>query len=508
LYFAFSFRYMMIRFTQCLCCLLFAINSLYAQSPKREFRGAWIASVANIDWPSKPGLAAGDQQKEFTDRLDQLKSLGFNAVIVQVRPAADALYPSALEPWSHYLTGCNGCPPLPYYDPLEFMVNEAHKRNMEFHAWFNPFRALLDSKKNPNPASHVTHRHPGWIINYGGKAYIDPGIPEARAYVISVITDVVKRYDIDAVHLDDYFYPYRVAGASFGDGKSYNTYGRGTDKEDWRRGNVNDFIEKLNKGIKAVKPYMKLGISPFGIWRNKTKDVNGSDTRGGQTDYDDLYADVVLWMGKGWIDYVMPQLYWEHASHAAPFGVLLPWWYGHCFRRQVYYGLGLYRMADAKSGPWSKAGELLWQFRDIRSQCPNTGYAVFSASSFDKMSTAIQDSLRYGYAKYPALIPTMPWLDSIAPAPPTLTVALHGNAACLSWKVNNPHHEKLRYAVYRFVNREPVDLDRPDRILSVQQDTIYTDAAASRMNKPIYVVTALDRMWNESKPSNKVELKK
>ena len=492
-------------------CFIFSVLvtvSLWGQSPKREFRGAWIASVANIDWPSKPGLPVADQEREFVQRLDQLKALGFNAVIVQVRPAADALYASKIEPWSHYLVGPDGAPADPSYDPLVFMVEEAHKRNMEFHAWFNPFRALLDSRKNPNPAGHVTRTHPGWIINYGGKAYIDPGVPEARDYVIRVITDVVKRYDIDAVHLDDYFYPYRVAGEAFGDGKSYARYGNGGDREDWRRGNVNDFIYHLNLSIKSVKPYMKLGISPFGIWRNKTKDPNGSDTKGGQTDYDDLYADVMLWMEKGWIDYLLPQLYWEHASHAAPFGVLLPWWYGHCFKRQVYYGLGLYRMADARSGPWAKVDELLWQLRDIRGQCPNTGFAVFSASSFDKMGPAIQDSMKLGYDRYPALIPPMPWLDSVAPAAPALTVTSNKmGAAQLRWTIKNSQNERLKYVVYRFVNNEPVDLERSDRILTLTQATEFTDLHAGQVNKPVYIVTALDRMWNESKGSNKVALK-
>ncbi len=197
--------------------LLTCATVIHAQPSKREFRAAWIATVANIDWPSKPGLPSIEQQEQFVRRLDQLKQVGCNAVIVQIRPSSDALYASSIEPWCHYLTGRQGQPPFPYYDPLTFMIAEAHKRNMEFHAWFNPFRALVDSHKNPNPPKHVTYTHPEWIISYGGKSYIDPGYPEAREYVIKVITDVVKRYDIDAVHLDDYFYPYRIAGQQFGD---------------------------------------------------------------------------------------------------------------------------------------------------------------------------------------------------------------------------------------------------------------------------------------------------
>ncbi len=479
-------------------CFLFFASSI-AQSPKREFRGAWIATVANIDWPSKPGLPSVEQKQEFIKQLNRLKSVGCNAVIVQVRPACDAMYDSKKEPWSHYLTGRQGEPPFPYYDPLVFMIEEAHKRNMEFHAWFNPFRALMDSKKNPNPAEHVTRVHNDWIISYGGKSYIDPGIPEAREYVIGVIADVVKRYDVDAVHLDDYFYPYRVPGKEFADTKSYARYGKGTNKEDWRRDNVSRFISLLNTSIKHIKPYMKLGISPFGVWRNKSKDPEGSETRGGQTTYDDLYADVLMWLQKGWVDYMMPQLYWEHSHKAAAFEALQPWWYDHCYKRHVYYGLGLYRMTTAKSGPWTSTKELLWQLRDIRGKCPNSGYSFYSASCFDKIKAPIADSLQYGFAKYPALVPPMTWLDDEAPAAPVLSV----NDNTLEWRTKNRDKEPLRYVVYRFNSNETVDLERNDRIVSIQQETTFKDTE-NRKNVT-YVVTALDRLWNESEASNTVK---
>ena len=484
-----------------LCSFFFGII-VYAQSPKREFRGAWIATVSNIDWPTRPGLPTNEQQQEFIELLEQLKTMGCNAVIVQIRPVCDAFYNSKIEPWSRYLTGRQGEAPDPYYDPLAFMVEETHKRNMEFHAWFNPFRALMDSKQNPNPPNHVTRTHPEWIISYGGKSYIDPGIPEARDYVISVITDVVKRYDIDAVHLDDYFYPYRVPGKPFGDARTFAKYGQGADIDDWRRNNVSLFISALNTSIKHVKSYVKLGISPFGIWRNKSKDPEGSDTKGGQTTYDDLYADVLLWMQKGWIDYLMPQLYWEHNHKAAAFNVLMPWWYGHCFQRHVYYGLGLYRMTDAKKGPWTSVHELMWQLRDIRRQCPNSGYSFYSASCFDKIRAPIKDSIKQNYNKYPALVPPMPWLDSIPPAAPALKTEASARGTILKWQENNPKKEPLRYVVYRFVNNEKVDLERNDKILSIQQGMEFTDADAKKYKQCSYIVTALDRTWNESNASN------
>ncbi|MEO6831233.1 MAG: family 10 glycosylhydrolase, partial [Chitinophagaceae bacterium] len=275
------------------CFLVLTASESRAQkvpAPKREFRAAWIASVGNIDWPAKQTLSSAEQQASFIQLLDRMKRMGCNAVIMQIRPACDAFYASKYEPWSRYLTGKQGRAPEPYYDPLQFMIAEAHKRNMEFHAWFNPFRALVDSKKNPNPPEHVTHQHPDWLVSYGGKTYLNPGIPAAREYVTDVILDVVKRYDIDAVHLDDYFYPYRIANVAFGDGAAFAKYNPEhiADRDDWRRENVSIFIKNLNTQIKKEKKFVKLGISPFGVWRNSSKDPEGSVTRGGQTNYDDL----------------------------------------------------------------------------------------------------------------------------------------------------------------------------------------------------------------------------
>ncbi len=483
---------------------LFVVAVLHAQPNKRELRAAWIATVANIDWPSKQGLPAGEQQAQFITRLDELKALGCNAVIVQIRPSSDALYESKLEPWSHYLTGKQGAAPVPYYDPLEFMIAETHKRNMEFHAWFNPFRALVDSKQNPNPADHITRTHPDWIVSYGGKSYIDPGQVPAREYVINVIMDVVKRYDIDGVHLDDYFYPYRIAGVEFGDKKSYAKYAAGMNKDDWRRNNVNLFVAELNTQIKKCKHYVKFGISPFGVWRNSSKDPEGSATHAGQTCYDDLYSDVILWTKKGWVDYLMPQLYWEHAHKAASFATLLPWWNAHSNGRHMYFGLGVYRMSENPVGPWKSPNELLWQIRDIRSQCTDAGCSYYSASCFNKAGLPIKDSMCRVYNKYPAFPPTMRWIDSIPPVAPVAKLQTSGKENIVEWTEANPQKEPLKYVVYRFTNGEKVDINRPDRIVSIQQKPTYTDAAAHNYKQCVYVVTAMDRSWNESKPSNGV----
>ncbi len=474
----------------------------YAQhAAKREFRAAWIATVANIDWPSKPGLPSSQQKQEFINRLDQIKDLGCNAVIVQVRPVSDALYSSKLEPWCHYLTGRQGEPPFPYYDPLAFMIEEAHKRQLEFHAWFNPFRALMDSRKNPNPNSHVTKIHKDWIINYDDKSYVNPGIPEARNYVMNVILDVVKRYDIDAVHLDDYFYPYPAAGQEFGDQRSFATYGGNfTDKKDWRRNNVNLFISLLNTNIKHLKYYVKLGISPFGVWRNITKDADGSATRA-TSNYDDLYADVVLWQQRGWIDYLMPQLYWEHGHSAASFDVLLPWWERHKYGRHMYYGLGVYNMSSSAKAVWRGPREILSQIKDIRNENSNSGFCFYSISSFDKIPSALADSVRR-YNRTMALVPQMKWLDSLAPEAPVVKAVPSSQGTLLQWQTGSSKKEPVRYVVYRFVNNEAVNLERAEKIISVLSKNEFMDLEANRYQKCTYVVTALDRLWNESKASN------
>lgn len=497
--FSFS-KYGMVLTLACFC----AVVSAWGQSPKREFRAAWIATVSNIDWPSKQGLPSDQQKSEFINRLEQLQAMGCNAVIVQIRPACDAFYPSVEEPWSRFLTGKQGQPPFPYYDPLEFMINEAHQRNMEFHAWFNPYRALTIKGKNPNPPSHVTHKHPDWLLSYGTVTYLNPGLPQVREYVTRIIMDVVKRYDIDALHLDDYFYPYRIAGVEFPDQSTYLKHKNGIEnKEDWRRNNVDLFVSGLNMNVKQVKPWVKVGISPFGVWRNASKDPRGSNTRGGQTCYDDLYSDVLLWMQRGWIDYLAPQLYWEHGHKLVGFEVLMPWWEQHAYGRHMYYGLGVYRMLDAVKPPWNSPKELMSQLRDIRNEGKSRGSIFYSTSNFDKLHNGIADSIAR-HNRYYALPPTMPWLDSIAPSPATLTATVIKEGLQLQWSGENPTKEPLRFVVYRFAPGERMNLENSANIISVQQNPSYTDVQYAKHPKSSYAVTVVDRLWNESRPSNVV----
>ncbi|MEO6069607.1 MAG: family 10 glycosylhydrolase [Chitinophagaceae bacterium] len=378
--------------------------------PVYEFRGVWIASVDNIDWPARNQYNVAEQKAEFIRQLDMHKRNGMNAVIVQVRPAADAFYPSPYEPWSQWLTGVQGKPPSPYYDPLEFMVTEAHKRGFEFHAWCNPYRANFSIGKASIAPAHITKIHPEWFLQYGNTLYFDPGNKDGQKWVENVIRDMVSRYDIDAVHMDDYFYPYRIAGKEFPDAKTYALYGNGMNKEDWRRSNVDSIIVALSKVIKEEKPWCKFGISPFGVWRNSDKDPEGSPTKAGQTNYDDLYADILLWTKMGWIDYVTPQLYWETGHKLVAYEVLIDWWAKHAYGRHMYIGHGIYRALEKNSLAWHNKSQLPNQIELLRTYPTIQGSVYFSSRTFYSNPNGWNDSLRNNYYKTPALIPPMDWL--------------------------------------------------------------------------------------------------
>jgi uncharacterized lipoprotein YddW (UPF0748 family) len=395
-------RILFLGFSLLLTCTLFSqINY--------EFRGVWIATVDNIDWPQKGVSTVYGQKTEFIRQLDQHKRNGMNAVIVQVRPSADAFYPSTLEPWSQWLTGVQGRSPSPYYDPLQFMIEETHKRGMEFHAWLNPYRANFNIGSASIAPNHITRIHPDWFLSYGGKKYFDPSNKDGQQHVIAVVRDIVKRYDIDAIHMDDYFYPYRIAGKEFPDAASYIKSGSKLSKDDWRRSNVDSIIKKLNAVIKQEKPYCKFGISPFGVWRNKSVDPEGSNTKAGQTNYDDLYADILLWMQQGWVDYVAPQLYWEIGHKLADYEELIDWWSRHSYGRHIYIGHGIYR-AFEKGAAWKNPKELPNQIKMLREYPEVQGSIYFSSKSFDRNPNGWNDSLQNNYYKTPAVIPEMGWL--------------------------------------------------------------------------------------------------
>jgi uncharacterized lipoprotein YddW (UPF0748 family) len=387
------------------CCFL---SKLTAQS-QPEFRGVWVATVDNIDWPNQGDFNTDSQKISFIKLLDMHQRNGLNALVVQVRPCADAFYPSQYEPWSQWLTGVQGKPPSPYYDPLAFMIEETHKRGMVFHAWMNPYRAEFDIF-NPNiAATHVTRIHPEWFLTYGDKKYFDPGNKEAQQYVTQVVTDVVSRYPVDAIHFDDYFYPYRIAGKEFPDEASYRQYGNGMKKDDWRRSNTDSIIAMLSRAIKKENSKCQFGISPFGVWRNQEKDpVDGSKTNGAQTNYDDLYADILLWLKQGWIDYVAPQLYWEFGHKIAPHEVLLKWWSTHTYGRHCYIGMGIYRANT--NAAWRNVNQLPRQIQAMRNTPNMKGMIFFSSKTFEKNPNGWNDSLRLNYFKDPVKVPQMEWL--------------------------------------------------------------------------------------------------
>ena len=383
------------RLTVLFCVLFISVVSL--AQPKPEFRGVWVATVDNIDWPTKGNFNSDSQKVEFTRLLDMHQRNGLNAIIAQIRPATDAFYPSPYEPWSEFLTGKQGVPPNPYYDPLQFMIEETHKRGMKFHAWCNPYRAVFNIAKSSIAPTHITKVHPEWFLTYGDKKYFDPGNKQAQQFVVNVIRDIVSRYDVDAIHFDDYFYPYRITGKEFPDDSSFAIYGNGMNKDDWRRSNVDSVILFLSKAIKEENKKVQFGISPFGVWRNADKDPEGSATQAGQTNYDDLYADILLWLKQGWIDYVAPQLYWEFGHPRAPYEVLLDWWSKHSYGKHCYIGLGIYRANSSKE--WKDKTLLPRQIEALRNTPNIQGMIFFSSKSFNNNPNGWSDSLRLKYFK-------------------------------------------------------------------------------------------------------------
>ncbi len=481
--------------------------------PKYEFRAVWVATVDNIDWPSTKYLSTENQKAEFIKLLDMHQRNGMNAIVAQIRPATDAFYPSQYEPWSEWLTGTQGIPPKPYYDPLEFMIMETHKRGMEFHAWMNPYRAEFNIGKSSIAATHVTKMHPEWFLYYGNKKYFDPGNKEVQQFVTNVVKDVVSRYELDAIHFDDYFYPYRIAGKEFPDAASFAKYGKGLDREDWRRSNVDSIILMLSKVIKKENRFCKFGISPFGVWRNNDKDPEGSNTKAGQTNYDDLYADILLWLKNKWIDYVAPQLYWEFSQPKVPFATLIDWWAKHAYGRQVYIGHGIYRALESNSPAWKSKNELPNQIKKLREYPQVQGSIYFSSKTFSRNPNGWNDSLQNNYYKYPALIPPMPWIDNSKPPIDILSaeiVSRNANSKGLVMHFSPRLASGVRqYAFYLFENKDDVNKARLYKILPAEKDlyiNIPAGSLPSEWNNFYISVTAISKTNNESEQSKTYNL--
>jgi uncharacterized lipoprotein YddW (UPF0748 family) len=455
----------------------------------REMRAVWVATVANIDWPSTNGLSTAEQKAELFAILDRAADLKLNTVILQVRPSCDALYASPYEPWSEYLTGTMGKAPKPFYDPLAFAVEEAHKRGLELHAWFNPYRARHSGAKSAPPSTHISRAHPELVRHYGQSLWLDPGEKAVQDYSLKVLMDVVQRYDIDGIHLDDYFYPYKEKDASgreldFPDDSSWQRYGAGwkLNREDWRRENVNSFIRRVYESIKAAKPWVKFGVSPFGIWRpGNPQQIEGYDA------YAKLYADSRQWLAKGWLDYCAPQLYWAIKPPEQSFPVLLKWWTEQNAKGRVLVaGLDCTKV----NGRWP-AEEILNQIRLTRRQPGASGDVHWNMKSLMRNENLAQALKREVYAQ-PAISPALTWVsDDTAPAELRLSITSRGSSTRANWSTEKKEDVWLWVLQFRSKN------EWSTRVLPARTTVL----ALSRTIPEVIAITAIDRYGNASRPA-------
>ncbi len=453
-------------FKTLLCLVSFCIFSATAAPQKiesdfpkipREFRSAWVATVANIDWPSKKTLTTDQQKAELIKILDVSAGMNLNALVLQIRPMCDALYPSDLEPWSEFLTGKMGQAPVPYYDPLEFVIEESHKRGIELHVWFNPYRARHTSSSKEIAANHISKLKPEIVRQYGEYLWLDPAEEETKRHTLAVILDVVKRYKVDGIHIDDYFYPYKsyAKGADFPDDAPWQTYTNGGGKlsrDDWRRGHVNDFVERMYREVKKENPLVKVGISPFGIWRPGVPE--GTFTAFDQ--YSELYADAKLWLNKGWLDYWTPQLYWPLSAEQQSYTTLMKWWVDENHQKRHFWP-GNFTSKVGNSSGW-EPDEVINQIKATRGEPGASGNVHFSMVAFSQNRQGLTDKLRDGLYAQPALVPASPWLSKETPAEPIITMAKKMTAisgsekpkAILTINFTSPAKDKIRlWVVYQ-----------------------------------------------------------
>ncbi len=422
----------------------------------REFRAAWVATVSRIDWPSRPGLAPEAQRAEALAIVERARTLGLNALILQVRPAGDAIYPSTLEPWSEYLTGAQGRAPDPPWDPLAFWIAEAHRRGLELHAWFNPYRARHSTARSPLAAPHFALREPEAVKRYGEQLWMDPGEPAAQAHTLAVVADVLRRYDIDGVHIDDYFYPYPISvdgvDQPFPDAASYARYTRAGGllaRDDWRRANVDAMVQALHRTVRTLRPLVRLGISPFGLGRPDRRPAGVS----GFSQYDKLFADVERWFDEGWLDYLAPQLYWPIGRAGQDFGLLLDGWIAGN-RKQRHLWPGLYT-SSVRAAPTERVTARSWPAREVldqialvRSRAAASGHIHFSMSALMQDRDRVATLLQFGPYAEAALPPATPWLGEAAPTAPELAP---DGAARDAVRVQPRGAAPARWAVWRRV---------------------------------------------------------
>ncbi|MCQ2253428.1 MAG: family 10 glycosylhydrolase [Bacteroidales bacterium] len=485
----------------------------------REFRGVWVATSKRIDYPQKATTDANTLKNNYINLLQQYKNAGYNAVVFQVRPAADAFYKSEYEPWSEWLTGKQGRAPIPEFDPLSFMVERTHSQKMEFHAWFNPFRAVATIQYADVCASHISKTKPEWFFTYGGSKYFDPGIPEVRDYLVKIIVDVVSRYDIDGVHFDDYFYPYPVQDANkkfidIPDEATYQKYkGSFSNKADWRRNNVNEFIKACYQAIKKEKSWVKFGIGPAGVWRNKREDPDGSETNS-LSAYDYLYADVLTWQKNGWVDYVAPQIYWNINHQWNQFEKCVKWWNDHSYGRNVYIGLGGYNQETPATG-WEDPNEIPKQI-NITRKFPNVqGVIMYRSTTVTKNPMNMVSAVKNQCFNKDVMMPLMPWIDN-NPLTPSTQVYKTSNQYVVHWNKDNREilpaaDSQIFYSIYRVKGKNP------DFKPSAKNFLKYTDNCDLRLfhkkrfslRKQYYTykITSWNRYHVESAPSKGIIIK-
>ncbi len=491
-----------------LLLLFLILNTIFSFSQitqKREFRGVWMHVIGEVQYRN---MSTEKMKQYLINALDELQSMNINAVIFQVRPTADAFYYSDFEPWSKYLSGKQGVSPSPYIDPMYFMIEECHKRNMEFHAWLNPYRVTLKGDDVLHE-SHIYYRYPERFVKYGSQIFFDPGLPENRNYICRIVKDIVMRYDVDAIHMDDYFYPYPIAGQKFDDDVSFNLYAKtqgfsSSQRDDWRRNNVNILIKQIKETIIVSKPWVRFGISPFGIYRNKkdTPDNSGSDTKGLQN-YSDLYADVKLWVEKGWIDYNVPQIYWEIGHKAADYETLIKWWSRNNYGAHLYIGQDVVRTMNTQDLYYSNRNQLTRKMQLERNLPAIYGNCFWPGYELLKNKGGIVDSLQNNYQRYPALIPAYSHMHDKRPKDvKSLKAEWTAQGYKLHWKrngdINDPETGQY-YVIYRFRDKEKTNLEDASKIIKITRETEYLLPYDAGKEKFKYVVTSVDRFHNETK---------
>ena len=477
--------------------VLFTLSA--TAQPKREMRAAWIATVANIDWPSKEAVGnAALQKKEMLFLLDSLQSLNMNMVIFQIRPTADALYASELEPWSHWLTGKQGQSNDEPYDPLTFVCEEAHKRCIDVHVWLNPYRVTTGFSTAELAQSHIYNQRRHLFVKYGKQWYFNPGLDETREWLCRVAADIVRRYDVDGLHFDDYFYPYRVKGEEFPDAATFRAHPRGfTDKEAWRRNNVDLVIQELHDTIRSIKSWVEFGISPFGVWRNLSSDsIRGSATKAGVQNYDDLYADILLWLEKGWIDYVVPQLYWEIGKTVADYEVLAHWWAKYNYDVNLYVGHSLSGLGRSKVEAWNRPNEICRQMRLNRTIPQIQGSVFFPVHDLVANRLGLCDSLRTDFYRYPALPPRATTAEPAERPQDVKLTTVDAGTSRLTWQ---PTEGAMRYVVYAFPSYETADFDNPKFIIGITHKPEITFTFDPE--EFTICVTSVNRYHHESLPA-------